>query len=361
VPLTGVLATSLSLVGMSVPFGNLLLVLSGWIVLLNLIVLRFLDWGYMFPVVRPDLFEMLLYYALFLSLLYAGRKPVAALLIAVVLPLSLFQIYLDYEKRFHNDFCMNFIDVGMGEATLIEAPHGVRILIDGGGSTYGDFDPGSRIVMPFLLSRKILTLDYVINTHSHADHIGGLVSILRYFNVNNFAATAYLAEYAEHPSLIRIMRQQKTALQFWKRGDAFRLPQDTGITVLYPPPGASFEDLNDTSLVIRITKQGRAFLFTGDISSSVEDGLIASGVSLKADVLKIPHHGSKTSSSFAFLRAVRPALAILSGGGVMQGLPSSETLERYRNLSIPVLRTDKQGPIVVCSHEGRLTYKISQR
>ena len=321
VPLTGVLATSLSLVGMSVPFGSFLLMLSGWIVHLNLMLLHFLDWGYLFPVVRPDLYEILLYYALFFSLLHAGRKPVVACLIAVLLPLCLLQVYLVYEKRFHNDFCMSFIDVGMGEATLIEAPRGVRVLIDGGGSISGDLNTGSRIVMPFLLSGKILTLDYVINSHSHADHIGGLVSILRYFNVNTFACTPFLVEYAEYPSLLRIMRQQKTTLEFWKKGDTFSLPEETSMTVLHPPRGVSFEDLNDTSLVIKITQRGRTFLFTGDISSSVEE-LIRSGVSLKADVLKIPHHGSKTSSGFAFLGAVRPELAVLSGGGVLPALPA---------------------------------------
>jgi competence protein ComEC len=361
VPLTGVLATSLSLVGMSVPFGNYLLMLSGWIVHVNLVLLHFLDWGYLFPVVRPDLYEILLYYALFFSLLHTGRKPAVAFLIAVLLPLCLVQACLVYEKRFHNNLCLNFIDVGVGEATLIEAPHGVRILIDGGGSVSGDFDPGSRIVMPFLLSRKILTLDYVINSHSHADHIGGLVSILRQFKVNTFITTPFLVEYAEHPSLLRIMRQQKTTVQFWKKGDVYPLPGETSIAVLHPPSAASFENLNDTSLVIKITQKSRAFLFPGDITDGVEEELLHSGVSLRADVLKIPHHGSRMSSSFAFLEAVSPELAVLSGGGVMQNLPSVETLERYRKLSIPVLRTDKQGPIAVCSRQGRLTYRVSER
>jgi competence protein ComEC len=361
VPLTGVLATSLSLVGMSVPFGSFLLVLSGWIVHLNLILLHFLDWGYLFPVVRPDLYEILLYYALFFSLLQTGRKPVVALLIALLLPLCLLQAYLVYEKRFHNDLCLSFIDVGMGEATLIEAPRGVRILIDGGGSVSGDFDTGSRIIMPFLLSRKILTLDYVINSHSHADHMGGLIAILRHFKVNTFVSTPFFVEYPEHPSLLQTMHQKKTTVQFWKKGDTCRLPGETSMEVLYAPQIASVENLNDTSLVIKIIQKNRAFLFPGDISDSVEEALLESGAPLRADVLKIPHHGSRTSSSFTFLGAVRPELAILSGGGVMQNLPAPETLERYRGLSIPVLRTDRQGPIIVCSQGDRLTYRVSQR
>ena len=360
VPLTGVLATSLSLIGMSVPFGDVLLVLSGWVVHFNLILLRWLDWGYLFPIIRPDFFEMLLYYALFFSLLYAGKKPVFALLLAVLLPLCVLQLYLVYERRFNNDLCANFIDVGVGEATLIEAPKGVRILIDGGGSLSGDFDTGSRIVMPFLLSKKILTLDYVINSHGHEDHIGGLPSLLQNMNVRNFATTSHLVEYVHYRSLLETMRRKGTALQFWKKGDAYHFPAETEIAVLHPLQGATFENLNDASLVIAITRNGSTFLFPGDIGGSVEEELITSGASLKADVLKIPHHGSLTSSTLPFLRAVSPKLAVLSGGGVMAGLPARQTMERYRMLSIPTVRTDSQGPITVCSRAGRLTYHIAQ-
>ncbi len=360
VPLTGVLATSLSLVGMSVPFGDFLLVLSGWIIDFNLMILRVLDWGYLFPIVRPDLYEILLYFALFFTLLYAGRKPAVALLFVLV-PLCVIQAYTVYERRFHNDLCANFIDVGMGESTLIEAPGGVRILIDGGGSIAGDFDTGSRIVMPFLLSRKIMTLDYVINSHGHLDHIGGLVSILRHFNVKNFASTPHLVEYAHYPSLLALARQQGTLMQFWKRGDTFSLPEETRMAVLHPPRRALFENMNDTSLVIAITQQGRSFLFTGDIGLDVEEELLKTGLTLRADVLKIPHHGSATSSTFDFLRAVRPRLAVLGGGGVLPNLPSAETVRRYDALSIPIARTDREGPITVCFHKGRIFYRSSQR
>ena len=150
-------------------------------------------------------------------------------------------------------------------------------------------------------------------------------------------------------------------VRFWKEGDTCLLPKGTNITVLHPPSGALFENPNDASLVIKIAHGDKAFLFPGDISGSVEEALLRSGIPLRADVLKVPHHGSRTSSTFAFLRAVRPEIALLSGGGVMQGLPALETLERYRQLSIPVLRTDRQGSILICSHRGRLTYRVSGR
>jgi competence protein ComEC len=360
VPLTGVLATSLSLIGMSVPFGDVLLIVAGEVVHFNILALRFLDWGYMFPVIRPDMQEMLLYYALFFSLLYIAGKPVKAFLVFVLVPLCLIQVYLVYEERFNNGFCVHFIDVGMGEAALVEAPEGVRILIDGGGSYSGDFDTGTRIVMPFLLSRKILTLDYVISTHAHADHIGGLPSIVKNLRVKKFVANAYLAQYPEVASLTHLLRERKTALELWQERDVYRLGRHTEAAVFHPPPNVPFENLNNTSLVMRITHEEHAFLFPGDIDTDVEEALLKSGAPLKSNVLKIPHHGSRSSSSLLFLGAVMPELAILSGGG-MQNVPSIEALERYRRLSIPVLRTDRQAPLAVCSRHGRLSYTTSQR
>jgi competence protein ComEC len=236
----------------------------------------------------------------------------------------------------------------------------VRILIDGGGSYSGDFDTGSRIVMPFLLSRKILTLDYVINSHIHADHIAGLPSIVQHLRVKRFAGSAYLAEHPQFVTLSRLLRERNTTLELWKKGDVSQLAPRTAAAVFHPPPNATFEHLNNTSLVIRIAREGHTFLFPGDIDEEVEDGLLRSATLLKSDVLKIPHHGSRTSSSLPFLKAVKPSLAILTGGG-MQNVPSVEVLERYRTLSIPVLRADRQGPIAVCSRNGTLTYKVSQR
>ncbi len=242
---------------------------------------------------------------------------------------------------------------------LIEAPKGARVLVDGGGSLTGEFDTGARIVTPFLLSRKILRLDYVINSHAHQDHIGGLVSVLSTFNVRTFAGTPHLVGYPGHAALLETVERQHTKLEYWKRGDVIPLSAGTEMAVLHPRQGVSFENLNDASLVVAIEHKGERFLMPGDIGAGVEEELLQSGASLRARVLKIPHHGSAGSSTYAFLRAVSPQLALLSGGGIMPGLPSPEIIERYRLLSIPVLRTDRQGPITVCYRNNRLTYRVA--
>lgn len=363
VPLMGVLATSLSLVGMAVPYGEYLLRLAGRSIDLNVILLRFLDWGYLFPIIRPSLYEIILYFALFLALLYVGKKRVASFALILLVPFLLIQTYRAYEQRFHNDFCINYIDVGAGEATLIEAPGGMRILVDGGGSYSGDFDSGARVVMPFLLSKKILTLDYVINSHPHADHIGGLTSIIRNLKIHNFVGSAFLAEYPNLPPVLTLLRERGTNLALWKRGETHVLGENNDglqVSVFHPPTFTSFENLNDVSLVLKVSYKDHHFLFPGDIGMDVEDELIAS-TELKSDILKVAHHGSASSSGYPFITAVRPEAAILSAGGGIKSLPSPDTMERFRRLSIPLFRTDKQGLVTVCSDGKKLKYTVFQK
>ena len=364
VPLMGVVATSMSLVGMAVPYGEYLLKLSGYSIDLNIVVLRFLDWGYLFPIVRPSLYEVVLYFALFLALLFIGRKPVSLFALILLVPLLVVQAHRVYENRFHNDFCVNFIDVGAGEATLIEAPGGLRVLIDGGGSYSGDFDSGARVVMPFLLSKKILTLDYVINSHPHGDHIGGLTSIIQNLRVHNFVGSAFLAEYPNLPQLLTLLRERGTNLALWKRGEVHVLGEDNDglhVSVFHPTPFTSFENLNDASLVFKISYKDHHILFPGDIGMDVEEKLVAASTELNSHVLKVAHHGSGSSSGYPFIRAVRPDVAILSAGGGIKSLPSHDTTDRFRQLSIPLFRTDKQGLVTVCSDGKKLTYAVFQK
>jgi competence protein ComEC len=361
VPVMGVMATSLSLMGMAIPYGEHLLKLSGYLIDLNIVALRLLDWGYLFPIVRPSLYEIILYFALFLTLLYVGKKRAAVFGLILLIPLLFVQAYLVYDNRFHNYFRVNFIDVGVGESTLIEAPGGLRILVDGGGSYSGDFDSGSRVVMPFLLSRKILTLDYVVNSHPHGDHIGGLTSIIQNLKVRTFVGSAFLAEYPNLPALLTLLRGNGTNLVLWKRGEKHVLGDDLEVTVFHPPIRSSFENLNDASLVFKVSYKNHHFLFPGDIGMDVEEELVAASTELQSHVLKVAHHGSNSSNGYPFIRAVRPDAAILSAGGGLKNLPSPDTVDRFRQLSIPLFRTDKQGLVTVCSDGKKLTYTVFQR
>ena len=357
IPVMCMVATPMSIVGIIIPHGEYLLRLAGEMININVAILNYINVGYIFPVVRPDLFEALLFYALILCIIFINRKLVRSFLYFAVIPLIIVSAIFACEKRFNNRLCFDLIDVGLGEAILIEAPKGIRILIDGGSDYRGNFDTGRTIITPILLSKKILTLDYVINTHPHGDHIGGLPSILSTFHVNTFATSGYSVNDEQFSKVLKIIREKGIALQLWKQGDVFTLRDNVNIQVMHPPSGYPAENPNTSSLVLKLIYKDTAFLMTGDIESDIEAMLIMSHMYLKANILKIPHHGSKNSSSAAFLQAVKPDLAIMSVGAGIKGLPGKEALDRYKELSIPVLSTQDNGFIQVCQDGGRITYK----
>jgi len=349
VPLMCMLAMPLGLAGAILPYGEYLLRLSGEVLSLAVAVLKHLDFGYIYPVVRPSLFETVLYFALTISLLFINRRYVKISLICLLLPLTVAYSAFLYGQRFLNsDLCLNIIDVGLGESILIEAPKGMRMLVDGGGSYKGEHDTGKSILTPVLLAKKIRTIDYVINTHPHGDHIGGLFHIVRNFDVRHFVTGKYFINEGMFLDIMNILRIKGVPVERWEAGDRLTF-NGMHIEVLSPDHETTIEDSNNASLVLRIAYGKRSFLLTGDIGSEIEHKLVFSGIVTKTDVLKVPHHGSKYSSSEHFLYAARPDMAVISVGSGIKGLPSKEALGRYKRLSIPVLRTDVNGFIRICT------------
>jgi competence protein ComEC len=360
IPLMCIIAMPLSLVGMLVPYGEHLLRLSGEILDFTTGTLSFLNAGYIYPIVRPGLPEIVLYFLLMLSVVYIKRKVVLACLICLIVPASATQTYLVCKERFHKELRVNFLDVGLGESILVETPGGRRILIDGGGFHGQDYDVGKSVITPILLSKKILTLDYVVNTHPHMDHIGGLPYIMRTFSVKAFAATGRFFDDPKFREISKIITEKGIASQVWRRGDRIDFEGPTSIMTVSPQTGVIGDDLNNASLVLKLIQGNMSLLFTGDIGSDMEEELIMSNLPLRSTIMKIPHHGSKGSSSTAFLYAVRPDLAVMSVGPGIRGLPSDEVMEKYRNLSIPVLRTDLNGFIQIISDGEKVTYRTMQ-
>jgi competence protein ComEC len=358
IPLMCILAMPMSLIGMVLPYGEYILRLAGEILNINMQILKYLNAGYIYPIIRPTLFEIILYFAFAFALIFSRRKLILALLIFVIMPVSTIHVYLAYEKRFNNNMRINFIDVGIGDSILIEAPKGMRILIDGGGHYKGDYDTGKSILTPILLSKKILTLNYVINTHPHGDHIGGIPYILQNFNVKHFVTSTYFIKEEKFIEVMKLIKDKGIPVQIWKKGDNYTFKNNMQILVFNPAPNFSLENLNNASLVLKVIYKNNTFLLAGDIEKDIEERLILSGVPLKSNVLKIPHHGSKNSNSFAFIRSVKPDIAILSGGPGIKGLPSEEALQRYKEFSIPLLRTDKNGFVQICSDGNRISYKV---
>lgn len=266
----------------------------------------------------------------------------------------------DAVRRTRDDLCVTFLDVGQGDAALVEGPRGFVALVDGGGRYDDSFDTGARIVEPVLRARGIAKLDLVILSHPHPDHMNGLLRILKRFPVGALWTSGDDGNNPVYRTLLALAHEHHVATPL-----PAELARD-GLTVspLGPrldgcigvPPGLG---TNDASLVVRLTYAGQRILLAGDIGEEGEAELLdgrTAGTDLDCDVLKMPHHGSRHASGEAFLDAVSPRLAVASAGKFNRfGLPSPAALERYARRGISVLRTDRDGAVgIVVDKAGNL-------
>jgi competence protein ComEC len=248
------------------------------------------------------------------------------------------------------------LDVGQGDATLIDLPDGRLALIDGGGLPGSALDIGARVLLPVLRARRRSHLDLVVLTHPHPDHFGGLLSLLDNVSVGEFWYPGEHGSPAEATSpvaeMVRRLRARgvrvRTAPELCGEQDLVPPGAGYGIDVLGPcpdlEPGASE---NDNSLVLRVHAGERSALFMGDAERSAERRLLESGRALGADFLKVGHHGSRSSSTPEFIARVQPAVASISAGlGNRFGHPHPETLATLEAAGVLALRVDALGSVV---------------
>jgi competence protein ComEC len=231
------------------------------------------------------------------------------------------------------------------------------MLIDGGGSPCETtWDIGEKLLAPALWKMGIDSLDYMVLTHPHPDHIRGLNYVAENFPVGEFWEGRSYPENKEYLVLMNVIKRRKIHVR--KINSASQPIQVGGVRLEPLAPfsdalqsdRAGYRDANDESMVFRIKSGQFRALFTGDIGNEIEARLLGNNEILHCTLLKLPHHGSRHSSSMAFLKAVSPKYAVVSAGyGNIFHLPSSETLERLKSLRIKLYRTDLNGTIhVVC-------------
>mgnify|MGYP002856576663 CR=1 FL=1 len=302
----------------------------------------------------PDLVQGALITVLAFGLL-ALRGVRARLVLAAVgvLLLAGAELHLRHRERPRDRLRITMLDVGQGDGALVDLPDGRLLLVDAGG---GRPDPGARAMVPLLRARRRDRVDLAILTHPHPDHYGGLRAIREAVPIRELWDSGQADAESPHGPVARMLRRMRRGSRVRSAAEVCGRPHRLGevrLEVLWPCPGydAGY-DPNDNSLVVRLTYGSRRFLFTGDVERLAEAQL--AGVDVAADWLKVPHHGSRTSSTDAFLDAVNPRLAAVSCGRQNRfGHPHPEVAARYAARGIPLFRTDREGGLVFES-DGRV-------
>ncbi len=238
---------------------------------------------------------------------------------------------------------VHFIDVGQGDSMLIQIDDR-SMLIDGGPRKAG---PG---LAAYLKSQGVSSLDVVVSTHPHADHIGGLISILKEFPVKQIVDSGQVHTTQTYEQYLTLIDQKNIPYTVGEMGQSINLSPKVRVDILGPSGTEKGLGLNENSIVIKLTYHNVSFLFMGDAGFPEERTLMSSGADLKSDVLKVPHHGSKYSSSAAFLSKVHPEVSVIEvGKNNDYGHPAPRTLKRLEKTGTVIYRTDIDGNIVVRS------------
>ncbi len=245
---------------------------------------------------------------------------------------------------------MTVMDVGNGDSILIEFPGNRKMLIDGGGSAYGDYDIGERVVSPVLWDKGIKKIDYLVLTHSHPDHLYGLFSIVENFRIKEFWESLSPAEDKAYRAFKKNL-SPKTIKKELFRGASLQIGK-ANIKILHPekPESPPFSVHNNQSLVMMVTFRETSFLLTGDAEYQAEQEIMSYYQDIECQVLKCPHHGSGSSSTESFIKAVSPEIVVISvGRNNLYSLPDRDVILRYEKTGSEIYRTDLHGAVEIVS------------
>ncbi|MBI6021297.1 MBL fold metallo-hydrolase [Clostridium perfringens] len=251
----------------------------------------------------------------------------------------------------YSGMSVTYLNVGQGDSELIQV-NGINMLIDAGTNA------GANDLVKDLKNRGIKTIDIAIATHPHEDHIGGMDEVLENFDVKSFYAPKVSHTTKTYENMLKAVKNEGLKIKQIKEGTKIDLGKDTEVQV-YSPVKSQYEELNNYSPVMKISYGQNSFMFTGDAESLVEKEILSENKDLKADVLKLGHHGSHSSTSKEFLKAVDPSIAIVScAKDNKYGHPHKETMSNLKKAGITVYETFRDGDITISSNGKKLDVKL---
>ena len=313
-------------------------------------------------IITPTLKFIFLYYCLLVFIIIKERiqiriniklrnKVIAILIILVIInPIKYFSNIKQSNLKIY------FVDVGQGDSTCIVTPKNKIILIDGGGNSKDEnYDIGKQTLLPYLLDKKINKIDYCIVSHFDSDHCGGLMYILKNLKVKNIIIGKQYEEYENYKEFIKIAKDKKINIRVVEAGEKITIEKNLYIDILWPINREKMviqNAINNNSLVFKLRYINFSMLFTGDIEEIAEKEILdkykENTEFLKSTILKVAHHGSKTSSTKEFINIVKPKYAVIGVGKDNKFRhPSNVTIENLKTINTEIYRTDEMGEISI--------------
>jgi len=269
-----------------------------------------------------------------------------------------FMIFIGIRYIINDDLRIVVLDVGQGDSILITTPKGKNVLIDGGGSaSEGEYyyDVGTKITVPALRKLGVWGIDTIMVSHTHKDHMEGLIRVAEEFNIRNVILPEVPFSNEMMELLINIAKSKGAEIYYVGENDRLMLEKDIYMDILSPVDGlikGTSSDENNNSIVARLRYKKFSMIFTGDIEKEAEN--ILKDRDIRSTVLKVPHHGSSTSSSREFIDKVSPNISLISVGKNFYGHPSQQTLENIREAGSIIYRTDINGAIKIITNGMKL-------
>lgn len=248
---------------------------------------------------------------------------------------------------------INFVDVGQGDSTFIVTPRNKTILIDGGGSTTDEFDVGKSTVLPYILDKGYTKIDYIFISHFDQDHVGGILTILQEIKVKKVIISKQGENTGNYQKFLEVIKEKGIPVTIVKKGDRVKIEKEIYFDILWPTSELIQENkINNNSLIMKMYYYNFSVLFTGDIEGKAEKKILETYKNEKdklvSHVLKVAHHGSKTSTIKEFLDAVNPKIALIGvGKNNMFHHPSEEVIDELKEYGISIYRTDERGEITI--------------